>query len=336
MPRVRDERRQHIAYGTIARMKRALLVLVVVVGCKKDKAKEPPATPPPSPAVASGSSVGSGSAPAMTPGDPTGDPAFAAYNAKDWAKCAELYAKKTTPDALYNGACCAALAGNKDDAFARLDKVVADGFRDLSHIEKDTDLDSLHGDPRWAKVIEGVKTNVTKFEASIKEPALRKELLALREEDQAARSAMIKTQMQDEAAKKRVEAIDTKSTARMKEIIAKHGWPGKSLVGEDGANTAWLLVQHADKDVAFQKQCLALLEKAYKAGEAKERDYAYLFDRVAVAEGKPQRYGTQFKDGKPQPIEDEANVDARRKAIGLNTMAEYKQDMERMYGSGAR
>jgi hypothetical protein len=290
----------------------------------------------PTPAVASGSAPGSGSAPAMTPGDPMGDPAFAAYNAKDWAKCAELYAKQTTPDALYNGACCAALDGKKDDAFARLDKVVAAGFRDLAHIEKDTDLDSLHDDPRWAKVLEGVKANVTKFEASIKEPALRKELLALREEDQEARSAMIKTQMKDEAAKKRVEAIDTKATARMKEIVAKYGWPGKSLVGEDGANTAWLLVQHADKDVAFQKQCLALLEKAYKAGEATERDYAYLFDRVAVAEGKPQRYGTQFRDGKPQPIEDEANVDARRKAIGLNTMAEYAKDMERMYGSAAR
>jgi hypothetical protein len=51
-----------------------------------------------------------------------------------------------------------------------------------------------------------------------------------------------------------------------------------------------------------------------------------------VVEGKPQRYGTQFKGGKPQPIEDEANVDARRKAIGLNTMAEYAKDMERMYG----
>ncbi len=268
----------------------------------------------------------------MTPGDPAGDPAFAAYNAKDWAKCAELYAKSTKPDALYNGACCSALAGKKDDAFAKLDKVVAEGFRDVGHIKADTDLDSLHDDPRWAKIVAAVEANVAKYEASIKEPAIRKELLALRDEDQAARNAMIKTDMKDEAAKKRVEEIDKKSTARMKEIIAKHGWPGNALVGEDGAHTAWLLVQHADKDPAFQKQCLALLEKAYKAGDATERDYAYLFDRVAVADGKPQRYGTQFMNGKPQPIEDEANVDARRKAIGLNTMAEYAQDMERMYG----
>ena len=53
---------------------------------------------------------------------------------------------------------------------------------------------------------------------------------------------------------------------------------------------------------------------------------------MAVAEGKSRRHGTQFKDSKPRPIEDEANVDARRKAIGLNAMAEYAKDMERMYG----
>ena len=136
----------------------------------------------------------------------------------------------------------------------------------------------------------------------------------------------------DQAARDRMAAIDTKSTARMKEIIAKYGWPGKSLVGEDGASTAWLLVQHADLDRAFQKECLPLSEKAAKTGEASETDYAYLYDRVAVADGLPQRYGTQFMEGGPQPIEDEAHVDERRKAIGLGTMAEYAKDMERMYG----
>jgi hypothetical protein len=46
-----------------------------------------------------------------------------------------------------------------------------------------------------------------------------------------------------------------------------------------------------------------------------------------VAEGKPQRYGTQLDtvDGKlqPFPVEDEANLDSRRKAVGLPPMAEY-------------
>ncbi|HWO26417.1 MAG TPA: DUF6624 domain-containing protein [Kofleriaceae bacterium] len=313
-------------------MKLAAIVLVMLVACsKKQEDKPAPPVPPGAPASAA-AAAGSAPAPAATSAMTSPrDEALAAYESKQWAKCVELYAKIDRPDARYNAACCLALDGRKDDAFQMLDRVLADGFRDLEHLKKDTDLASLHGDPRWPKFVAAALANVTKFEASLKEPALRKELLALREEDQAARQALIKN-MNDQAAKDRVGAIDTKATTRMKEIVAKHGWPGKSLVGEDGANTAWLLVQHADKDRAFQKQCLALLETAYKAGEARERDYAYLYDRVAVAEDKPQRYGTQFKDGKPQPIEDEANVDARRKAIGLNTMAEYAKDMERMYG----
>lgn len=68
-------------------------------------------------------------------------------------------------------------------------------------------------------------------------------------------------------------------------------------------------------------------------GDADPQNYAYLYDRVAVAENRPQRFGTQFgPDREPRPIEDEANVDARRKAIGLGTMAEYRQQMRARYG----
>lgn len=324
--RLGEERRQKGCI--VGRVKLASIVLVLAVACSK---KEPPA----STASGSSTSVASGSAPAAPPLTDPKDEAFTAYQTKQWAKCVELYSKIERQDALYNAACCLALDGKKDAAFAMLDRVLALGFRDVAHLVADTDLTALRDDPRWAKLVATVEANVAKFEASIKEPALRRELLALREEDQAAREAIIKSS-DDQAVKDRVAAIDAKSTARMKEIIAKHGWPGKSLVGEDGANTAWLLVQHADRAPAFQKQCLVLLEKAYKTGEASERNFAYLYDRVAVADGKPQRYGTQFRDGKPQPIEDEANVDARRKAIGLGTMAEYAKDMERMYGAPAQ
>lgn len=47
------------------------------------------------------------------------------------------------------------------------------------------------------------------------------------------------------------EDIDKQNTARMKEIIRQHGWPGRTLVGEEAAQGAWLLVQHADHDVEF-------------------------------------------------------------------------------------
>lgn len=301
-----------------------VLVVGVAVGCK---AKDKPPAPPP---VASGSAP-AGSAPAPAPAASTEAQATAAYEAKDFKRCAELFLAIDKPDALYNAACCQALAGERDPAFATLDKVVASGFRDVAHLKKDTDLTALHDDPRWAKLVAATEANIATFEATLKEPALRREILALRDEDQAARQAMIANQ-KDPAALAKVEASDKKTTARMKEIIAKHGWPGKSLVGQDAANAAWLLVQHADKDLAFQKQCLALIEKAVAAGEVRAVDHAYLYDRIAVAEKRPQRFGTQFAEDRPQPIEDEEHVDERRTAIGLGTMASYAKDMERMYG----
>lgn len=164
---------------------------------------------------------------------------------------------------------------------------------------------------------------------------LRRELLRRVKEDQEARQQFIKTPAADSPAVRKLEEIDRKNTARMKEIVDKYGWPGKSRVGEDGAHAAWLLVQHADKDRAFQKRCLTLLERAVKAGEASGTDLAYLTDRVRVAESKKQVYGTQFRlaDGKlePFPIEDEANVDRRRKEVGLSSLAEYRKTLEEVY-----
>jgi hypothetical protein len=177
---------------------------------------------------------------------------------------------------------------------------------------------------------------------------LKVELRRMVEKDQVARKKLIEwmknsNQTDAEALKKRedlpeikeVKDLDRKHTARLKEIVDKFGWPGKSLVGSDGAHDAWLLVQHADHDRAFQKRCLQLLEAAAKKDEVSKQDLAYLTDRVLVGEGKKQRYGTQFNEEKgemvPQPIEDEANVDKRRADAGLPPLAEYKKMMEEVY-----
>ena len=172
------------------------------------------------------------------------------------------------------------------------------------------------------------------FEATLGDPILRRELLTWMAEDQRVRMAVIKRSeaKPSQEASDELGGIDKQTTMYMKAVIDKHGWPGYKLVGRDGAHAAWILVQHADLDPAFQRRCLELLEQAGAAHDASPPGYGYLYDRVAVADKRPQRYGTQFMDGKPQPIEDEANVDARRKAIGLGTMAEYKKQMIRMYG----
>ena len=148
--------------------------------------------------------------------------------------------------------------------------------------------------------------------------ALRAELLRRMEQDQAARRA------DDMAA---VAAADADNMAWLKHLVAEQGWPGASMVGTDGAHAAWLLAQHADRDPAFQRECLGLLAAAVQAGEATRSELAYLTDRVLLAEGQPQEYGTQVtvRDGQhvPSNLRDPDTADQRRAAMGLTPLADY-------------
>ena len=260
--------------------------------------------------------------------------AEAAYDAKNWAECGAQWttvADAATGDAkagaYYDAACCYTLDGRVDAAIASLEAALDAGYWDAEHMIVDRDLADARTHAKWPALEARVKTAFAAYEKTIADPELRRELLALVEKDQAARSAI--TSPTDTANIELMREVDRSSTARMKEAVAKHGWPGKSIVGVDGANAAWLLVQHADADLAFQKECLGKMEPLVKTGEVTGKDYAYLFDRVAVAEGRAQRYGTQLSGDDFAPIEDPANVDARRKSVGLPTLAEYKAFLEK-------
>ena len=164
---------------------------------------------------------------------------------------------------------------------------------------------------------------------SIGKPELRQKLL-----DRLKKDQKIRDEFPDDPAKitpkyvDRLESVDRANTKWMKKIIRKYGFPTKSLVCDDGVYAAFIIVQHADLDLEFQKSVLPLLVKAVRAGEAPAFYAAYLTDRTLTSAGKPQRYGSQLKmedGGKivPLPIEDEANVDKRRTELGLPPLSEY-------------
>jgi hypothetical protein len=130
--------------------------------------------------------------------------------------------------------------------------------------------------------------------------------------------------------------IDHDDTEWLKTIVAKGEWPIVSRDGEGAASDAWLLAQHADQDPDFQKQVLALIEPLVARKEALGKNYALLFDRVAIAEHRPQRYGTQFTTLKKaclavDSVEDHAGIDARRAAMGLDTLAAYGKRLSEAY-----
>ena len=132
--------------------------------------------------------------------------------------------------------------------------------------------------------------------------------------------------------------VDRTNTERLKSWVARCGWPDKARDGDQAAGHAWLLTQHADHDRPFQKRMLALIEAAAaKAGEGVGKNFAYLYDRIAVAEQRPQHYGTQFAGAGSRPCEldfapmdDRAKVEERRKAIGLMPLEAYRRLMREM------
>ena len=79
-------------------------------------------------------------------------------------------------------------------------------------------------------------------------------------------------------------------SVRLGRIVDVHGWPGSALVGSDGAEAAWLILQHSGAEL--QERCLPLLRSALDHGDALPQQYASVADRLELLCGRVQRYGT--------------------------------------------
>lgn len=130
-------------------------------------------------------------------------------------------------------------------------------------------------------------------------------------------------------------AIDDANIKRLGEIVERNGWPKRSVLGWKAASAAFAVVQHGS--LADQQRFLPLVREAAANGEALPRNLAVLEDRILVREGKPQIYGSQIAvDPVTQKhsfhaIDDEANVDRRRAAVGLDPLVEYAKRLGFVY-----
>ena len=163
--------------------------------------------------------------------------------------------------------------------------------------------------------------------------SLRTELLQMARKDQRARISLIRHGMSDPKYVRAVKAVDTKNGEHLKQILGKYGFPSPAMVGYDGTNAAWLLLQHQDQDPAWQRKWLNALTQLAKRYELSPEDYALFVDRVRVNEGRKQIYGTQFLPGGfvLKPTEDPAHLDERREKLGLIPESEYECILRAMY-----
>lgn len=120
--------------------------------------------------------------------------------------------------------------------------------------------------------------------------------------------------------------IDHENQARVVSLLEKCGWPQKATVGEKGMTAVFLVIQHASK--ALREKYFPLIKASAEKGEMTLRAVAMMEDRMLMENGKKQKYGTQvisYNNGplRLHPIEDEANVNQRRAAMGMGPIEEY-------------
>lgn len=264
---------------------------------------------------------------------------MSAYEAKEYSKAGLLIdqamAKKPAPTAndYYDAACMWAVASNSSKAFGYLDQATSAGYYKVTHLRTDADLASLHTDRRWQPMLAKLEATIAKTEAHVNQP-LKKELAELYRTDQGIRLKIdsVEKKMGMDAAMapalvNEMRTVDARNLARLLAITKQYGWPGKTLVGSEGSTTAFLIIQHADAET--QRQYLPVLREAAAKGELQKSALALLEDRVLMGQGKPQLYGSQLRanmDTKKYEfytIEDEAHVDERRAAVGLEPLADY-------------
>lgn len=84
--------------------------------------------------------------------------AMRAYDTKAYAACGDAFARlSASSDDPYSAACCYALGGEADKAFAELRRMVQLGFADAPGLEGDDDLKSLRSDARWQPIVTQVR-----------------------------------------------------------------------------------------------------------------------------------------------------------------------------------
>ena len=130
-----------------------------------------------------------------------------------------------------------------------------------------------------------------------------------------------------------MEVVHLDNARRLQELVGQIGWPAQEQVGEEASQAAWLIVQHAISLPSFMRSCLALMIEQEKTRTIDAVNLAFLSDRIAMYENRPQAYGTQFisdEQGRFKPYQLEGSIDQvnqRRRKLGLNTVEERLVDL---------
>ncbi|MES2131747.1 MAG: DUF6624 domain-containing protein [Bacteroidota bacterium] len=265
------------------------------------------------------------------------------YKLKEYKNSADMYSEafksfgwKGFSSNRYNAACSWALANVPDSAFFNLQKIAKGYFKNYDRIIVDTDLESLHNDPRWNPLIQKIKENRDSADSRLNK-SLVNQLGIVYNDDQTFRANYEELEKKFgpdskelKANNKKVHEKDSINLIKVKAILDTYGWLGPEVVGGLGSEALFLVIQHTD--IVTQEKYLPMLRDAVKNGKASSSQLGYLEDRIELRNKRKQIYGSQISKYPGtntfyvSPLLDPDNVDKRRAGIGLEPLADYAKN----------
>lgn len=231
----------------------------------------------------------------------------------------------------YQAARAAAQNQESKIALELLSQAVDKGYYAAESLRAEVDFVPLRTQPTWNRLLARAQAKQKQHEAGFNQPLVAL-LKKIDQQDQQLRVVATEADKkfgpnspQMQAAMQQQGAIDGRLIRQVDSLIARHGYPGKSLVGEYEKDVAFFVIQHNPND-----NYLPLLTAAADKGEFSRSAFALFDDRTRTERGEKQLYGSQTHcsaAGKCQlyPIEDEANVDVRRAKLEMIPLEEYLQ-----------
>jgi hypothetical protein len=222
------------------------------------------------------------------------------HKEKNYKDAADMYSLafkingwKWLPGDRYNAACCWAQTGNLDSAFFNLERIAnKSNYSDYIAIKTDPILNPLHNDIRWYPLLDKIKRNkdreneekyLAKGDSYTHlNYALINILDSLVYEDQKWREYSIKKgnhelpfdTLSDKNIYWKVVVEDSLNYIQCLNIFSQYGFPDYDIVGRDGSNNFWILVQHQDDHPDFQECVLEMMKIAVDNGKASAANYA--------------------------------------------------------------
>lgn len=268
------------------------------------------------------------------------DKAEKAYVNGNYERSTKLYQQLieiegNNPELLFNQLTSIIYYSDSLTISQKFEELINAGFLDCYFLTANEDLKKIKLRSNfmiWQKALKRcIETEDEKVAAKkIKEPNMRKQLMWMKMEDEYSdvmaihkvRYGGYKDISMDQMKVNRTK-IYVNNFIQLLGFINEHGWPGISLVGEDGAEAAWVIAQHGNNLASKQAEILPYLEEATKNGEASPSQYAHLYDRVMANSNKPQRYGTlRWQNPNSNiwelyPLEDSTKIAEFRRVAGL-------------------